>query len=487
MKKSKILPCLMGIVSAILCIPSIAYLISMKTVSGFNAYYTYALFKTSNQFMRSLSGMIVIGLFLACCVLYFFIIKKEKEIFKSKKQIIIFIVIISFIYMLMLPFFSSDVYYYIGDGWLGANYHENPYYTTVKDLQDNGINDEVLQNTGHWKKALSIYGPLFNAIIITLSKLSFGNVTLGLFVFKVAAVGIHILNCYLIYKLTRSRKYMLIYGINPLVLLELLSNVHNDIYLILFTLLALYSLVRKKNNLATIFFMGLSVAVKYSTVLIVPFMLLYMYRKHSIPKRIVYCLLSGLAVIGIVVLCYLPFYRDMTVFTNMLIQDTKHSQSIMAIVSYNLQSHRDILQVVRKVKLPIFAIMYIGILAKLLFTKKLIFSNLMRKYNIVMLIFMFIILTTFREWYVLWLLPTMIWQSKNMRDFILALTPIAVVPSYSYFCVQNDPFIVGIYYSVIMLILADVTIAIKLLFKNYIKTKKEKKNENNNRRSSAML
>ena len=31
---------------------------------------------------------------------------------------------------------------YIGDSWLASKYGENPYYTTVQDLQDKGINDE---------------------------------------------------------------------------------------------------------------------------------------------------------------------------------------------------------------------------------------------------------------------------------------------------------------------------------------------------------
>ena len=72
---------------------------------------------------------------------------------------------------------------------------------------------------------------------------------------------------------------MLLYGLNPLILIELLSNVHNDIYLILFLLLALYFLVRKKNILLTTVFLAFSMAIKFSTILIVPFILLYCFRK----------------------------------------------------------------------------------------------------------------------------------------------------------------------------------------------------------------
>ena len=46
--------------------------------------------------------------------------------------------------MMILPFLSADIYYYIGDSWLAAKYGENPYYTSVQDLQNRGINDEIL-------------------------------------------------------------------------------------------------------------------------------------------------------------------------------------------------------------------------------------------------------------------------------------------------------------------------------------------------------
>lgn len=134
-------------ISIILCIPSILYLIMNKTVDQFNGYYTYTLVKTGNLNFGILNGVIVVGLMLIFSIIYLLIVKEENKIFKNKKQIIIFIMIISFIFMLILPYLSSDVFYYIGDSWVCSKYHENPYYTSVKDLQDMGINDEILNNT----------------------------------------------------------------------------------------------------------------------------------------------------------------------------------------------------------------------------------------------------------------------------------------------------------------------------------------------------
>lgn len=463
MKKNKVYLYLMVAVSIILCIPSIMYLVSNKTVDGFDSYYTYNLVKTNSEMIGRISGIIIIGLLLVFSVIYIKVIKHEKEIFKNKKQIMLFILIISFIFMMILPFLSGDIYYYIGDSWINAKYGENPYYTTVKNVQDNGINDEILNNTGYWSHTTSIYGPIWNSFAKLLVSLSFGRVTIALFIFKIASLLIHVLNSYLIAKITKSNKYMLLYGLNPLVLIELLSNVHNDIYLILFILLALYFLIKRKNIYFTVIFLALSIAIKYSTVLIVPFILLYYFKDKSIPKRILYCMISGISIIAIVVILYLPYYRDMTIFTNMLVQDGKYTQSIMALLLIKFKNNT-LFNCINTFKLPIFAVLYIIFLLKVLFKKEFTIEYVMRKYNITMIIFIFLALTTFQKWYILWLLPTIMWQNKNMRNFIIAMTITAIIPSFKYFEAGNDAFIKGIYYSLEILIMSGMlTISYNLI------------------------
>ncbi len=287
-------------------------------------------------------------------------------------------------------------------------------------------------------------------------KFSFGSITIALFVFKFVAFLIHVLNSYIIYKITKSRKYMLLYALNPLVLIELLSNVHNDIYLILFILLALYFLIRKKNIYLTILFLALSVSVKYSSAFLVPFILMYYFRNKTVPKRIMYCLISGLSIISIVILFYLPYYEDYTVFTNMLAQGNKYSQSIPAFLMRKVGGN--IFNIVKTITIPSFIGVYIVLVGIMLFKKQVTLKKLMKEYNFIMLIFIFLVLTTFQKWYVLWLLPTIIWQNKQMRNFIIYLTITAIVPSIGYFLSQGDPFMVGISYSIKMLILSTMCI-----------------------------
>ena len=479
MKNSKIILYLMVIVSIILCIPSIIYLINNKTVDGFDGYYTYVLSRTGISTIAIISAIVVIGTLLLFSILYLIIIKKEKEIFKSKKQAMIYIIIISCIFMMILPFLSSDIYYYIGDSWLCSKYHENPYYTTVKDLQDRGINDEILNNAGPWKNTVTVYGPLFNIISIILSYVSFGKITLALFIFKMVSLLIHIINSYIIEKITKSRKYMLLYGLNPLILIELISNVHNDIYLILFLLLALYFLIRKKNIPLTVFFLALSMAIKFATILIVPFVLLYCFRKEKVPKRIVYSILSGIPIIAIVVILYMPFFKDISIFTNMLVQGGRYSQSIMALLMVKLKRN-NIFMNINTYRIAVFAVIYILILIKILITKKINLKYIMKRYNILILLFVFICLTNFQKWYILWLFPTIIWHNKYMRYFIINLTTTAIIPSYNYFLVENDAFSEGLYYSLTVIVLASVICIIKTIYNIVLKKRRKNIRENCN-------
>ena len=358
-----ILLCLMLLVSIILCIPSIQYLLKNKTVSGYSTYYSYFLAPYSGQARGLLEGIIVIALLLIFSLIYVFIVKKEKEIFKTKKSVAWFIIIISLIFTMILPMFSSDIFYYIGDSWIAAKYNENPYYTTVKDLQDNNINDEILENTGYWRNTTSVYGPMWNNIATLLSSLSFGSITVALFIYKIAAFMVHIVNCYLIYKITRNTKNVLLYGLNPLVLVELLSNVHNDIYLIMFILVAIYFLFKNKNIYGFIFFLALSVATKYSSAILVPFLLIYYFKDSpTLLKRILSCILSGLMIVSIVILLYLPYYRDTSIFTNMLVQNTKYSQSITALMI--VKGENTLLQIIDTYKMPVFALAYVILLMR---------------------------------------------------------------------------------------------------------------------------
>lgn len=88
-----------------------------------------------------------------------------------------------------------------------------------------------------------------------------------------------------------------------------------------------------------------------------------------------------------------------------------------------------------------------------------------------MLFFIFLILTTFQKWYILWIIPTISFSSKHIKQFFYILTFVSFIPSYQYFKIGNDAFKEGATYSFVMLVLA---IFIYATTKVVIKYSKEK-------------
>lgn len=449
-------------------LPSIIYLLKYNSVNGFDGYLNWFLQKPNNQIERILNSLLFISLFFIINMLYYLITKKSNQIFTDFLKTFVFIIIISLLFLIAIPYTSSDVYYYMGIGWLDSHYNENPYYVSVENLQDSGINDEILQNTGVWKHTTSIYGPVWSIIIKILTSFSFGNVTFCLYIFKFVALFIHILNSILIYKITKKKKIMLIYGLNPLILFETLTNVHNDIYVIFFIILSIYCLIKKNNITLAVISLAIGTAIKYFAILLLPFLLIYYFRKENVEKRIKYSIYCGIIYLSVLILPYLLYIKDMSIFTNMMVETDKYIQSIALVVLMFFKNINklDLFYAIKKFDLLIFAVFYIIIVVKQLVKHKIKFTNLMREYNKVLLVFMFCLLTNFRIWYLVWLFPTIIWQKKNVIKFELYLTMTCMIPSTLYFYLNSEWYMYGIGHSIYIIFMAVILVNIENKFSN---------------------
>ena len=174
--KKNIFKILFVILSIILVLPSIKYLIKNRTLANFNLFNTWVLEKMPVGSRTLIDEICFVGLFVALIFVYIELLKKDK--FKSIKKILIFIAINSVIFGVAIPYMTSDIFYYLGIGWLDSNYQENPYYTTVSDKMQEVSSDEILNSTGYWSDATCVYGPTWQLISKILSKLSFGSVTI---------------------------------------------------------------------------------------------------------------------------------------------------------------------------------------------------------------------------------------------------------------------------------------------------------------------
>ena len=422
-KESIILKILFVLASVMFVVPSIIYYINNKTVFQFDQWFKFLLNNT-DRFEQTIIYLIVLTIL---TILYIVLIKNRKKVSKNTKRMFIFIAIIAVIFVAVIPFTCSDVFYYLGIGRINSEYGQNPYYTTIKDFVDTGDNSQYLVQDSvlaqgyinDWADSTVVYGPIWTLICNIVAGLSFGNIDIGLLVFKSINVIVHIFNCYLIYKITNKKIFALIYGLNPFVLIEGIACVHNDMFVVLFILLTLYFLLKRKNLIVSLVFLALATTIKYFPILLLPFIIIYYFRKEKPLKRFGKCIQYGLIFAVFMLIPYLLYIRDIEVFAGIFTQQEKLAKSIYIIVTEYFGSIPNVVNQLKKLLLGAFVIIYAAVCIVLLNKKEISFRNQMRKYEYFLVAFLFLLITNFQPWYILWLFPCMMWQKSEDINTII--------------------------------------------------------------------
>lgn len=442
------------ICSVMFALPSIIYMIQNKTVYRFAWMCTYFLRRPFTQSEALLNAIIFFALFSLLFLMYFFILKKHKDIFKNKKQILLVVIVIALLFMVIIPYTSSDVYSYIANGWTAAHYKQNPYYVSTGEVTDNtGVHDPMFGKVANcWRYETVVYGPLWTLICTILSGLSFGNIDIALLLFKLANLSVHVINCVIIYKITRKNMFMILYGLNPFILFEALSNVHNDIFIILFILLAIYFVTRKKKIYLSVAFIAMATVIKYLAILILPFIVLYAFRDREIKDRIKCCIYCGIEYIAVIALLYCIYLKDLQVLAGLFIQQGKYNRSIFFLLYWIFKDRSmNYVTIIQNITFIVFAIYYFYVVIKLLLQKEIKFHMIIKKYHIILMLFIFIVITNFNPWYIMWLFPTIFWlKSKSIKN-VLFLSYASQIGNILNFALYSEDEGLGIPYFFIML------------------------------------
>ncbi len=432
-KKDKRISIVLNISFIISCImftiPSMIYYIKNKTVFQFEQWFKFMLNDT-NRINQTLLYILILAIM---TTLYFLIVKNREKIFKNKKELFTFITIISLIFVIVIPFTCSDVFYYLGIGRLDSEYHQNPYYTTIKQFVEQGDNNKYLEQDtvlaqgyiNDWSNSTVVYGPIWTLICRIVAMLSFGNIDIGLLVFKLINVVIHILNCYFIYKLSNKKIFVLLYGLNPFILIEGIACVHNDMFVVLFTLASFYFLLKKKNIGLSILFLALATAIKYFTILLLPFIIIYYVRKEKTAKRLIKCIEYGAGFIIILAICYLLYVQDINVLNGLATQQDKLAKSIYTVISEYFTEPEGLVTLINKNIFKIFVIIYFFACVIILNKRNIKFRKEIQKANYFIMAFLFLLITNFQPWYIMWLFPCLIWQKAEDIRLIIQISLIS--------------------------------------------------------------
>ena len=453
-------------ITVVICfaMTSIIYLAKNQSIYYFIYQWTF-IFKIPKTILAKwINTISFIGLMSVMFTLYILIIKHSNKIFKSKKQLIIAICIISVLFALIIPYTSTDVYSYIANGWSASHYNENPYYKSVGQISDeHQVRDQMYNKVANcWRYETVVYGPFWTLICKILTSISLGKIDVALAIFKGTNLIVHLINCLLIWKITHKKKFVLIYGANPAILFEALSNVHNDIFIVLFILLAIYFVKKKKNLMLSVAFIAMATAIKYLGILILPFIILYHLRGKSILEKIKYCVLYGLEFIVILAGFYAIYVRDLNIFAGLFIQQSKYNRSIMLVFYYLIGEQST--NILKTALLAVFAILYVYTVIKLLLNNNTeIFSSYIREYSTLLYIFTFILITNFNSWYILWLFPTLMFlNGKNIR-LIINLSYAVEVAYIGSFALYSEAQNLGVLYIFLVAIVTGILTSVPMV------------------------
>lgn len=159
---------------------------------------------------------------------------------------------------------SYDIFNYILTAKVAFFYHENPYIAMPNEF----VNDPFLSFTRATNK-VALYGPVWIILSGFPHVMGFGNFVLTLFGFKLVVLIFYLLSLLILKRISGNDMVVLLFGLNPLVILETLVSAHNDILMIFLVLFAIY-LAKTKKLFYMIIFFTLSFLIKYSTIALLP-------------------------------------------------------------------------------------------------------------------------------------------------------------------------------------------------------------------------
>ena len=236
---------------------------------------------------------------------YVFYYIKAEEI--NVKHIVLVAILFRLITVFALPALSDDYFRFVWDGLLTYN-EFNPYeYTPTQAIEQGVLPNRELYELLNSKDYFSVY-PAINQFIyflgVSVSPTSYYGATV---VMKMIMLGAEIGTILLLINLLQSfrlpTKSIVLYALNPLVIMEFCGNLHFEGFMIFFMLLAFWLTMRQRLVVGAIAF-ATAICIKIIPVLFLPLFL----KKLGFQKTVVFSVLTLVACLFF----FLPFYNETT-------------------------------------------------------------------------------------------------------------------------------------------------------------------------------
>ncbi|HEU0001689.1 MAG TPA: hypothetical protein VFQ36_12350 [Ktedonobacteraceae bacterium] len=146
---------------------------------------------------------------------------------------------------------SHDIIVYASYSRVIANYHANPYFVPLSAFPH-----DPFVPLNYWASSVAAYGPIWLVVCGLLGFIAGPQLAGYVLAYRIFALAAHLLNTWLVMRTLRAMGQSqrtitfgtLLYALNPLVLLESSLGGHNDVFMMTFVLLGVYTAVRAQKR-----------------------------------------------------------------------------------------------------------------------------------------------------------------------------------------------------------------------------------------------
>ncbi len=309
--------------------------------------YMWEHFYANSQFVTAFYIFIIIALFCSYLLIVYSLAQKKIEFTLSLKSKYLWLFLLVLVPILIsYNALSHDVFNYMFYAKMLLVHHANPYVFTPQDFEKTDLWVRFMHNVD----VINVYGYAWTGLSLVPFVLGFQKFLLTLIAFKVFTVfGVFLLYQALqhlsrsIYNRNLYVHELALVFLNPLFLLEAVSNYHNDLWMMIPAVFSVSMLIRLFNNtwsnttkVSKPVYFGLSsgllfisIFIKLATVVLVPFyifaaLFLFFLPQYSalIQKRFhipvpVILISAGLQFISRLVEKYIPTIVALTLFATL--------------------------------------------------------------------------------------------------------------------------------------------------------------------------
>lgn len=241
---------------------------------------------------------IIIGLFILYAHIYSELKEKKEQVpFSLKNKYVLGYLSILLVLIFSYNALSHDIFNYAFNAKMVVQYRANPHEQVALDFQD----DNWLRFM-HNVHTTAPYGYGWTALSVIIYGFGFGKLLPTLFAFKIAGVLSIVFLWYALEHLSVTLKKRRLYlhelalvFLNPLFLIEVVSNYHNDLWMmapaVLATSCMLRAVTQKLSNkqlfmygAVSILLLLFSISIKLVTILLLPFFIFLLGKKLVLQK-----------------------------------------------------------------------------------------------------------------------------------------------------------------------------------------------------------